>query len=207
MPKENAKRRAILETAYRLFLQQGYDKTSMSEITAQVGGSKATLYNHFASKEALFVACMTAAIDQHVAGALASLVTDRGDMAAVLRRFGQSFQQFVRTSDMVAVRRQMIAEASRLGIGKLFFEKICAIKDRVAEYLGQCMAAGLLRQVDPRVAADHLRGLLEAQILEPLLLQAWDETLDETTMSQMADQAIEVFLRAYAPDERHVPRA
>ena len=56
--KSNIKRQAILETAYRLFRTQGFDKTSMTEITTQVGGSKATVYSHFPSKEELFVECM-----------------------------------------------------------------------------------------------------------------------------------------------------
>ena len=50
MKKRDTKRQAILDTAYRLFRAQGFDKTSVSEITAQVGGSKATIYSHFPSK-------------------------------------------------------------------------------------------------------------------------------------------------------------
>jgi len=62
MQKGEAKRKAILETAFRLFREQGFEKTSMSEITAQVGGSKATLYRHFPSKEELFAECLSEAI-------------------------------------------------------------------------------------------------------------------------------------------------
>ena len=47
---------------------QGFDKTSVSEITAEVGGSKATIYSHFPSKEELFVECMLAAAENYVAG-------------------------------------------------------------------------------------------------------------------------------------------
>ncbi|TDR77852.1 TetR/AcrR family transcriptional regulator [Paludibacterium purpuratum] len=201
MKKGNAKRQAILDTAYRLFLAQGYDNTSMSEITTQVGGSKATLYHHFASKEELFVACMTAAIDQHVAGALASLSTDPDDMAMTLRRFGESFLQFVSSSDMVAVRRQMVAEASRLGVGKLFFDKIQTIGNEVALFLSACMASGKLRRDDSVLAANHLRGLLEAEILEPLLLQALETPPDDAEKNGMAQRAVAAFLRAYAPDD------
>jgi len=43
--KSDIKRRAILDTAYRLFRAQGFDKTSIAEITALVGGSKAQLAN------------------------------------------------------------------------------------------------------------------------------------------------------------------
>ena len=40
------------------FLAEGYAETSMSSVAAKVGGSKATLYNYFKSKEELFAAFM-----------------------------------------------------------------------------------------------------------------------------------------------------
>ncbi|MBO4789433.1 MAG: TetR/AcrR family transcriptional regulator, partial [Oxalobacter sp.] len=52
------KRNAILKVARELFNEKGYHKTSMSEITEKVGGSKATLYGYFKSKEMLFQAVM-----------------------------------------------------------------------------------------------------------------------------------------------------
>ncbi len=55
-PPRDEKREAILRIAYQAFLTDGYAATSMSEIARQVGGSKATLYNYFCSKEELFTA-------------------------------------------------------------------------------------------------------------------------------------------------------
>ena len=47
--KTEEKRQAILEEAAKAFQELGFERTSMSEICARVGGSKATLYNYFAS--------------------------------------------------------------------------------------------------------------------------------------------------------------
>jgi len=52
--KTEAKRQAILKEAEKVFQELGFERTSMSEICARVGGSKATIYNYFASKEELF---------------------------------------------------------------------------------------------------------------------------------------------------------
>ncbi|WP_414058446.1 TetR/AcrR family transcriptional regulator [Rouxiella chamberiensis] len=49
-----ARRQAIIDTATELFQEMGYERTSMNEVARRMGGSKATLYNYFASKEALF---------------------------------------------------------------------------------------------------------------------------------------------------------
>jgi len=50
--------RAILETARRQFLDEGYDSVSMEGIAAATGVSKGTLYARYPSKDVLFVAVM-----------------------------------------------------------------------------------------------------------------------------------------------------
>lgn len=56
------KRAEIVAIATRSFLERGYDATSMSAIAEELGGSKATLWGHFGSKDELFAAV----IDQQV---------------------------------------------------------------------------------------------------------------------------------------------
>ena len=54
MSKMNDTRDSILQTALDLFIEQGYETTSLREIAERVGVTKAALYYHFASKEELF---------------------------------------------------------------------------------------------------------------------------------------------------------
>ena len=56
--KTEAKRQAILKAAAEVFRKVGFERASMSEIRARIGGSKATLYNYFPSKEKLFFEVM-----------------------------------------------------------------------------------------------------------------------------------------------------
>jgi AcrR family transcriptional regulator len=51
-------RERILEVATDLFIEQGYEGTSLREIAEQVGVTKAALYYHFASKEELVKALL-----------------------------------------------------------------------------------------------------------------------------------------------------
>lgn len=206
MKKKDIKRQAILDTAYRLFRTQGYDGTSVSQITTEVGGSKATIYSHFPSKEELFVECMTAAVDGYlteiVAQSAAQMDAYGIDPATVLRHYGASYLKVICSPDTVAARRLMIAEAARSGIGKLFSVKIAAMRAHVVTFLSQLMSTGALRADDPQLAAEYLRGLLEAEIVEPLLLQARDDSPDEKEVALVADRAVAAFMRAYAPDGR-----
>jgi AcrR family transcriptional regulator len=199
MSKNDGKRQAILESAYRLFRVQGFDGTSMSDITSQVGGSKATLYSHFPSKEELFVECMMAALQNYMSDTLKHLDASRSDPQAALRNFGTSVLNFICSSEQVEVRRLMIAEAARSGTGKLFFDKITALRAQISSFLAACMASGLLRRDDPDLAADHLGALLEAEILEPLLLHVREAAPDEEESAAAACRAVAAFLRAYAP--------
>ena len=199
MSKSDIKRQAILENAYRLFRAQGFDGTSMAHITSEVGGSKATLYSHFPSKEELFVECMMAALENYMSDTLKHLDASRNDPEAALRSFGTSVLNFICSPEQVEVRRLMIAEAARSGTGKLFFDKIAALRSQISSFLAACMASGLLRRDDPDLAADHLGALLEAEILEPLLLHVREAAPDEEETARAARRAVAAFLRAYAP--------
>lgn len=196
------KRQTILDTAYQLFREQGFDATSMSAIARVVGGSKATLYNHFRSKETLFIECMMAAAEGHITSIINLLDSPDVDQYAMLRNFGASFLRFVTSSHHVAVQRLLIAEACRSNIGKLFFIKLKALRVHVEAFLSQLMTSGIIRSDDPQLAAIHLRALLEAEIVEPLLFQARDDLPEEKEILIAAERAITVFLRAYSPDKQ-----
>jgi AcrR family transcriptional regulator len=49
-------RERILDVALNLFIEKGFDKTSLREIAEQLGVTKAALYYHFASKEDILMA-------------------------------------------------------------------------------------------------------------------------------------------------------
>ena len=201
--KSDSKRQAILDTAYRLFRAQGFDRTSVSEITAEVGGSKATIYSHFPSKEELFVECMMAAAENYMAETLKHLDASNADPDVALFDFGRSFLNFICSPEQLEVRRLMIAEAARSGTGRLFFDKITALRTHVSAFMSACMASGTLRRDHPTLAADHLGALLEAEILEPLLLHVRGSPGDREIVLA-AQRAVAAFLRAYAPAGRQM---
>ncbi|NCB56855.1 MAG: TetR/AcrR family transcriptional regulator [Gammaproteobacteria bacterium] len=204
MSKRDAKRQAILDIAYRLFRSKGFDATSISEINAEVGGSKATLYSHFPSKEELFVACMMTTAENFLAAvttqATSQMNLPEGNSESVLRDYGIRFLSFICNPEIVDVQRLMIAEAHRFGIGKLFYTKLTGLRGYVVTLLSQLMESGTLRCEDPQLAAEHLRGLLEAELLEPLLLQVRTDYPDDNEIALVANRAVSAFLRAYAPD-------
>lgn len=53
----------ILDAAEKLFLEKGFQSTSVDEIAEQAPASKPTIYSHFAGKEALFAAVVARVIN------------------------------------------------------------------------------------------------------------------------------------------------
>ena len=55
-PGASSTRERILDVALDLFIEKGFDKTSLREIAEQLGVTKAALYYHFASKDDILMA-------------------------------------------------------------------------------------------------------------------------------------------------------
>ena len=217
--KTEAKRQTILLAATEVFREMGFQNASMNEIAARLGGSKATLYNYFPSKEAIFVEVAqeiaksqkqefisfleqpfpaVSEDSRHRVGEVFSELSEMDtDLSQTLRRFGEKFVRFICSPEILAIRRLIVAESGRSEIGRFFYEsgpqKGMA---RIADFLGAAMHRGLLRAADPAVAAAHLRSLLESEVHERYLLNV-EKNISSELIESAVKNAIDVFLLAY----------
>jgi AcrR family transcriptional regulator len=195
--KTDAKRRAILSAAGAVFREHGLAGAGMSAVAERVGGSKATLYRYFPSKEELFLAVMLDEVLDH-AHEVFDALTPSGDLRRTLERFGARFLKLTLSAEAISVRRMSIAEGSRSGIGQKLYERgPKLVWAKMADFLEGEMKAGRLRAEDPWLVAMHLRGLLEADIVNRALIGAEVDTR-HGRLSRHAVDAVEAFLRAYA---------
>ena len=117
----------IVKTALDLFLKNGYEKTSLSDIVAISGGSLASIYTFFESKEGLFQAIIEQEID-----ALIKEVDERIDLKIshsleeFLTKFATIIFSIVCTKKSVLLSRTMISESSKNGgkLGRAFLDQI-----------------------------------------------------------------------------------
>ena len=194
--KSEARRQAIMDVAADAFRERGFDSTSMSDVAARVGGSKATLYNYFCSKEALFAAVMMEAIKVQ-ARPIVETFAGSVDLEAGLHRFVRDYTRLMLQPETLAMNRMCVAEGERCGFGAELFEagpKI--LLTMIAERLQQAMDAGVLRRADSWRAAFHLKGLCEAGLIEQRLRGCRAQPSD-IEIEQNADAAADTFLRAY----------
>ena len=194
--KTETRRNAIIEAATHVFLENGFEKTTMSDIATQLGGSKATLYGYFSTKEDLFLEAMNALGETLFAETYAELLTE-GDIRDRLRHFGISMLSFTTSANALAMFRLMIAGSARPEIGRgIYVQGMQKGEAAIKALLKAAMDAGQLRQCDPQVVADHLRGLLEAEFLHKRLFSVM-ETPCQKEIVTAVDRALEVFLAAY----------
>ncbi|HUD27246.1 MAG TPA: TetR/AcrR family transcriptional regulator [Novosphingobium sp.] len=117
------KRAEIVTVATRLFLEQGYATTTMSAISDAVGGSKATLWAHFASKEDIFAAV----IDMHVetfSRDIDEVLTGQTFSPAALRRACLRFLDCLLNENSVLLYRLVVSEGERFPeIKEMFYAR------------------------------------------------------------------------------------
>lgn len=122
-------RERIREVANRLFLERGYDSVTVAEIARESGVSSVTVFNHFPSKEDLFldrtddaVEFLRSAVRDRAAGVdvLASLheqslelFTQRHPLAGVDPRSAPFYRTVAESSALIARARQIAAELQR----------------------------------------------------------------------------------------------
>lgn len=85
-----ATRGLLIDTARRLFTEQGYAATSIDDIIQQAGVARGALYHHFAGKEALFRAVYEVVEGEVIARVVAAALAEPAPwdgVAAGLRAF------------------------------------------------------------------------------------------------------------------------
>lgn len=200
--RTEARRNVILEAAVALFKELGYERSSMNELAKRLGGSKATLYGYFASKEELFRAVVQTVAVSHLAEAAAELqeVSETATLEAQLMRFGERML-FVLTNDAdaLAVYRMVLAEAGRSDVGQQFQESGPTEYIRtLAGFMEAAMARGELRRMDPHVTALQFTALVTAET-QRRLFQANPEPVSVEEIRALVGRAVEMFLAGATP--------
>ena len=192
------KPRAILDAAAELFLAHGFAAVSMDAVARQASVSKATLYAHFPGKDALFAAMVAERCDRM--SAEASALAGHGDgTEAALRRLCRTVLGFLVAPSTMAIYRTVQAEAVRApGLAEAFYAAgPGAGLARLARWIAEEQRLGRLRaDADPAEAAGHLGALLRGDLWLRAGLGV-GLAPDAGAVARAADEAADVFLRAY----------
>ena len=189
--------RQILDSARELFLDQGFDTTSMDAIARHAGVSKATLYVHFDDKDALLLALVD---DECRRVGLPVLWKPHGgpiDLEKELRAIARNFLSFFMDDRGLAVHRLVMSCASRYPAIAEFFMK--SGPDRcdaeVMAFLRAAQRQGLLHVPDMKLAAMQFLSLIQGR-----LILKWSLSMRSPEPAEyraLVEGGIKVFLAAY----------
>ena len=195
------KHREIMEAASAVFMENGYEGTSMEQIAAKAGVSKQTVYKHFADKERLFsdiVLATTGQVDRLVALVAGPLTVTRA-LKKDLLLLGRQFLASLMEPQLLRLRRLVIANADRMPeLGRTWYQQGF---ERVLATLASCFTGlakrHLLNFEDPLLAAHHFVGLLLWIPVNQAMFTGNDEPYTKAALDRYADAAVSAFLAAY----------
>ena len=189
------KRALIVTAATELFLELGYDRTSLARIAERSGVSRATLFKQFPSKAALFDAIVT----ESWSAADEEDPPPEGNVVDGLRIIGRRYAELLGRPQMTDLFRIVIAELPRFpeladaqfAHGKMpYFES-------VRGYLLAEQEAGTLRVEEVDLAATQFLGMISNYVFWPtLLVPGW--AVSPERASEVVDEAVRTTAARYA---------
>jgi len=192
------KREDILKAALSEFDARGFRETSMDRIAETAQVSKRTVYNHFASKEALFDA-----IADELSRCVQVVTAYRYDpdrpIDLQLRRIGEQMIDMLAAPSFVSLARVTLAEMLRSpDLARSTYELFRERQSGLAVWLSEASADGRLAVGDPVWAADQYFGLIKSFAFWPQILGGQPPP-DAPTRSRILDSSVSLFLGSYLP--------
>ena len=181
MPRAQ-RRNQLLELATRVFTEKGYQATSMDDIAAAAGVTKPVLYQHFSSKQSLYIEVLDI-IAESMLEEVRALGEFQGDTSSRVRSGLQRFYRFVAMDNSLRLftGHEVISEAVQ--------ERVVVVLDRLAIALAGVLTA--FRQLSIEESRILGRGLIAVtQTTAQLLHSAEDEAARETILHTMTTTVV-----------------
>jgi AcrR family transcriptional regulator len=196
--KEFRFRRAeILEQAEKLFTMKGFHETTMAEIACESGFSTGSLYHFFSGKEELYSIIVLEKVDLMYAEILDAVSREQPIRGKIKALVSSHFAYVERHIDFY---RLLVGHESGLrseGL-KTLRERIIDEHLKHVVYIEDLLKEGIrkqvLRNLDTKSLANALMGVIA------YFKFAWIMTSPGTSLSEKADDAVDIFLKGAAPE-------
>ena len=153
------KRDAVTKTAAHLFLEHGYQKTSMSLLAARLKVTKPALYYYFRNKEEILVECYRSGIAA-IEDNLGRLSPDAGSALARLRLYVHEYATVVLTHEfgrcVAMIDDSELSADTRRGVRDLKRRLDLSFRTLVAEGI----ADGSIAECNPKLVSFAIAGAI-----------------------------------------------
>ncbi|MBP0615675.1 TetR/AcrR family transcriptional regulator [Jiella mangrovi] len=204
--REESERRQlkVMDAATRLFLERGFDATSIEAVAQAAGVSKATLYAHYTDKRGLFAQVLRARIGLSLEPLSQSTETQAGerrggtDLAERIDAISRHMVDVLRQPEAISLQRILIAKAPDFPELADLAEKEGRLRviGAVATLLEDYARRGEVTIEDPTLAADLFLAMVTGPYVSMPLLPVEGE---EAALEERRQAAVSLFLRAIEP--------
>jgi len=149
-PDESSNRvRELLEISAQLFAERGFDATSMRDISAAAGVSKALLYHHFASKDDIY-ARIAFSSTRHLYGFVEERIPADGTSAEKIQAFMVATASFFsqHRAAWIAASNAFWVDRNRQRMGNRMARRQ-QFEYRLRDLIREGIEAGEFRDIDP----------------------------------------------------------
>jgi AcrR family transcriptional regulator len=200
------RRQKFVAAAERLFLRCGYAGTSVNEVVRLAGGSLATLYDEFGTKEKLFEAVISERVSR--AFGAPGATSEAGCLEERLRQLATRIHDRMLTTQSLALYRLAVAEGPRFaGLREaVLVAGMEAFLARLAEYFTTLARGGELLIEDGALAARRFLALVQGQ--HQFAAACGDlRRFDAATRAAHVEDAVTAFLAIYLARRGTTPAA
>lgn len=187
------RRHRILQAAHKLFLAKGYADTSLNDIIALCGGSKASIVENFGNKAGLFTT-----IIESEAISFAGQLKDIPSAVPqpTLQAYGEAILRFYLQPEALLIYRAVISSGAQFpAMSRAFYLRAHEhVVMPIAEQLRRWHEAGKLKKIDFHGEADRFTHMLRNGLYEQHLLGFGRKVKSEDVKRQVSG-AVYVFLR------------
>lgn len=152
----------LLDTALNLFLEHGFEMTTIEMIATSVSMTKRTVYARYTDKAALFLAAVHRAIERQVVPPEVLAGFDNGDLAETLEAVARLRVEQVMTPNGLRLQRIINTESYRFPeIFRANVKRSAApVIMFVAEVLDRAVATGKIAPTDTALAASTFMSMV-----------------------------------------------
>ncbi len=152
------KKEAVLREAARLFCEQGYSETQMSDVASQLGVSKPTIYYYFKNKEDVLVECFEVGFNL-IEAALRKVDKTAKNGADRLRNVLLAYAELMTQDFGKCTVRVSTAGLSEEGRGRVDIHRR-RFDSRIRDLVAEAVKDGSIRKCDPKIATFTILGSL-----------------------------------------------
>ncbi|MCA6999851.1 TetR/AcrR family transcriptional regulator [Dickeya solani] len=196
-PANEALSQTIVDAASELFVELGFQATTMDKVAQRARISKLSIYRHFENKEALFSAAIAAHCHQFAPQALIEGVG--GSAEDQLIAVGSSLLRTLLSPDVRNVEAMIIADkTNQKSLSKLHYEAGAAyVIAQIEALLRQLHAKAVLNVPDPLRSARLFGALIKGSDL--LTIARFDEARaeDDNEIESYCRSAVAMFIAAH----------